>query len=114
MSEQSKQAKREAAVAEAALRPFVEQMRLLDEALYGTLVPRDPAEGSGRFKRVQDGWRHGQPHPFTYEGETYDVRTPADPGRANDENVAQHTTLRGRIEAAAQVALDAALAAVRT
>ena len=61
---------------------------LLMDAFYGTLVDRDPSEGSLKKKKhATDGWRHGVSHPFEFEGRTYDVQKRRDDSREQFEEL---------------------------
>jgi hypothetical protein len=67
---------------------------LLINAFYGTLVPRDPSEGSmKKWKHSHDGWREGFSHPFEFGGRTYDVQ------KRRDDSREQFEELMARIEA---------------
>lgn len=50
-----------------------EKAAALLAAFYGTPVPRDPDNPAAGMKSAGNGWRHGESHPFEYEGTTYDV-----------------------------------------
>jgi hypothetical protein len=67
---------------------------LLINAFYGTLIDRDPSDGSLKKKKhAHDGWREGFSHPFEFEGRTYDVQ------KRRDDSRAQFEELMARIEA---------------
>jgi len=70
---------------------------LLTNAFYGTLVDRDPSDGSLKKKKhAHDGWREGFSHPFEFEGRTYDVQKRRDDSRAQfEELMAKLNTMAG-------------------
>ena len=60
----------------------------LIDAFYGTLVDRDPSEGSRcKKKHLHDGWREGFSHPFEFQGRTYDVQKRRDDSREQFEEL---------------------------
>jgi hypothetical protein len=66
----------------------------LIDAFYGTLVDRDPSEGSLKKKKhLHDGWRDGFSHPFEFEGRTYDAL------KRRDDSREQFEELLAKIEA---------------
>ena len=60
----------------------------LMDAFYGTLIDRDPSDGSLKKKKhAHDGWREGYSHPFEFEGRVYDVQKHRDDSRTQFEEL---------------------------
>jgi hypothetical protein len=54
----------------------------LEASFYGTLAPRNPGEGVNRPKRLPNGWRHGESHPFVWKDQVFDKGETAEESRA--------------------------------
>ena len=60
---------------------YEKKLAELQKCFYGTLVERTRAEkkaGIKGKKHKANGWRHGVNHPFTLDGETFDVQPTID------------------------------------